>query len=183
MDSVALFEHLHLGELRTGVTTSTVVKANWKILVENYQECLHCSWVHPELVDIVPVYKTNPGTAGSALAAPSFWFNGLQGSYLSGGRVPTDGQGNLVAMDGVIVGYNNSFGDPAASKVILLQYQPGDDGYSPIVRLHDYKTSAAAGSFIGVCPLGAATCPKNFVKLSDATPAAFNTLLIVASPQ
>ena len=58
LDSVALFEHLHLGELRTGVTTSTDVQANWKILVENYQECLHCSWVHPELVDIVPVYKT-----------------------------------------------------------------------------------------------------------------------------
>jgi Rieske 2Fe-2S family protein len=58
IDSIALFEHLHLGELRTGVTTSTDVDANWKILVENYQECLHCSWVHPELVDIVPVYKT-----------------------------------------------------------------------------------------------------------------------------
>jgi Rieske 2Fe-2S family protein len=58
LDSVQLFDHLHLGELRTGVTTSTVVQANWKILVENYQECLHCSWVHPELVDIVPVYKT-----------------------------------------------------------------------------------------------------------------------------
>jgi glycine betaine catabolism A len=58
MDSVALFDHLHLGELRTAVTTSTDVRANWKILVENYQECLHCSWVHPELVDIVPVYKT-----------------------------------------------------------------------------------------------------------------------------
>jgi len=58
LDSVQLFEHLQLGELRTGATTSTDVKANWKILVENYQECLHCSWVHPELVDIVPVYKT-----------------------------------------------------------------------------------------------------------------------------
>jgi Rieske 2Fe-2S family protein len=58
MDSVQLFEHLHLGDLRTGVTTSTEVRANWKILIENYQECLHCSWVHPELVDIVPLYKT-----------------------------------------------------------------------------------------------------------------------------
>jgi Rieske 2Fe-2S family protein len=58
LDSVELFEHLHLGELRTGAITSTDVKANWKILVENYQECLHCSWVHPELVDIVPVYRT-----------------------------------------------------------------------------------------------------------------------------
>jgi Rieske 2Fe-2S family protein len=58
LDSVKLFEHLRLGELRTGVVTSTDVRANWKILVENYQECLHCSWVHPELVDIVPLYKT-----------------------------------------------------------------------------------------------------------------------------
>lgn len=58
MDSARQFEHLHLDELRTAVTTSTVVRANWKILVENYQECLHCSWVHPELVDVVPIYKT-----------------------------------------------------------------------------------------------------------------------------
>jgi Rieske 2Fe-2S family protein len=58
LDSVQLFDHLHLGDLRTAVTTSTDVRANWKILVENYQECLHCSWVHPELVNIVPVYKT-----------------------------------------------------------------------------------------------------------------------------
>jgi len=58
MDSVDVFEHLHLGDLRAAVSTSTTVAANWKILVENYQECLHCSWVHPELVDIVPTYKT-----------------------------------------------------------------------------------------------------------------------------
>jgi phenylpropionate dioxygenase-like ring-hydroxylating dioxygenase large terminal subunit len=58
LDSARQFEHLRLGELRTAMTTSTDVRANWKILVENYQECLHCSWVHPELVDIVPLYRT-----------------------------------------------------------------------------------------------------------------------------
>lgn len=58
MDSASRFEHLHLDELRTAVTTTTDVRANWKIIVENYQECLHCSWVHPELVDLVPLYKT-----------------------------------------------------------------------------------------------------------------------------
>jgi Rieske 2Fe-2S family protein len=58
IDSARQFEHLHLGELHTGVTTSSEVEANWKILVENYQECLHCSWIHPELVDVVPLYKT-----------------------------------------------------------------------------------------------------------------------------
>ena len=134
------------------------------------------------------VFKTNPGSAASVTTANTFWFNGLQAGYLSGGPVPTDASGNLVAMDGVIVDYNNSFADPTSSRVVLLQYQPGDDGYSPIVRLHDYKTSktlptTGAPPYVGLCPLGAATCPANFVKLSDATSTAFNTILIVASPQ
>jgi Rieske 2Fe-2S family protein len=58
MDSAQRFEHLQMGQLRTGWVTSTHVRANWKIIVENYQECLHCSWVHPELVEVVPLYKT-----------------------------------------------------------------------------------------------------------------------------
>ncbi len=51
------FEHFGpLGELRVGVRTSTDVEANWKILVENYNECLHCPTVHPELSAVVPTY-------------------------------------------------------------------------------------------------------------------------------
>ena len=38
------------------------VQANWKVLVENYSECLHCSVVHPELCETVPVYKTGKTT-------------------------------------------------------------------------------------------------------------------------
>ncbi|MEI8238045.1 MAG: aromatic ring-hydroxylating dioxygenase subunit alpha [Actinomycetota bacterium] len=34
------------------------VRANWKIVMENYQECLHCTRVHPELVEIVPLYRS-----------------------------------------------------------------------------------------------------------------------------
>ena len=30
------------------------VEANWKILIENYNECLHCPTVHPELVAVIP---------------------------------------------------------------------------------------------------------------------------------
>jgi glycine betaine catabolism A len=33
------------------------VAANWKIVVENYHECLHCPTVHPELVKLVPLYR------------------------------------------------------------------------------------------------------------------------------
>jgi Rieske 2Fe-2S family protein len=52
------FEALPLGELRVGARTRSVVRANWKIVMENYQECLHCAVVHPELVDLVPIYRT-----------------------------------------------------------------------------------------------------------------------------
>jgi glycine betaine catabolism A len=51
-------ERFHPGRLKVAVRTVTEVAANWKIIVENYQECLHCTRVHPELVDIVPVYRT-----------------------------------------------------------------------------------------------------------------------------
>ena len=44
-------------ELRIGARVSYDVAANWKVVVENYHECLHCPTVHPELVRIVPLYR------------------------------------------------------------------------------------------------------------------------------
>ncbi|HYF12089.1 MAG TPA: aromatic ring-hydroxylating dioxygenase subunit alpha [Actinomycetota bacterium] len=46
-----------VGELRVGARRTYDVAANWKIVVENYHECLHCPGVHPELVKIVPLYR------------------------------------------------------------------------------------------------------------------------------
>jgi glycine betaine catabolism A len=46
-----------LDELRVGHRTVVDVAANWKIHVDNYNECLHCPTVHPELVAVVPAYK------------------------------------------------------------------------------------------------------------------------------
>ena len=34
------------------------VACNWKAFWENYSECLHCPGVHPELCDLVPIYRT-----------------------------------------------------------------------------------------------------------------------------
>lgn len=52
------FERWNLGGLRAAHTTTYEVAANWKILVENYEECLHCPGVHPELVALIPAYRT-----------------------------------------------------------------------------------------------------------------------------
>jgi Rieske 2Fe-2S family protein len=46
-----------LADLRIGHITVNEVEANWKIVQENYNECLHCPTIHPELVAVVPAYK------------------------------------------------------------------------------------------------------------------------------
>ena len=32
------------------------VAANWKLIVENFMECYHCSSIHPELVGVLPEF-------------------------------------------------------------------------------------------------------------------------------
>ncbi|MFQ5933885.1 MAG: aromatic ring-hydroxylating dioxygenase subunit alpha [Dehalococcoidia bacterium] len=51
------FQRYHIGELKLGKQITYDLKANWKIIVENYSECLHCPQIHPELCDIVPIYQ------------------------------------------------------------------------------------------------------------------------------
>ena len=50
-----------LDDLRTGRRLSYDVAANWKVIVENYNECYHCGPVHPELCEVVPAFKRSGG--------------------------------------------------------------------------------------------------------------------------
>jgi glycine betaine catabolism A len=50
-----------LSELRTARRITYEVGANWKCIVENYNECYHCGPVHPELCEVVPVFKERGG--------------------------------------------------------------------------------------------------------------------------
>jgi phenylpropionate dioxygenase-like ring-hydroxylating dioxygenase large terminal subunit len=42
------------GSLAVAATHEYEVAANWKIVVENYHECYHCTSIHPELCRITP---------------------------------------------------------------------------------------------------------------------------------
>ena len=53
--------------LVTGHRSESLVAGNWKILWENYNECLHCATIHPELSDLVPIYKTGVMAQNEAL--------------------------------------------------------------------------------------------------------------------
>jgi phenylpropionate dioxygenase-like ring-hydroxylating dioxygenase large terminal subunit len=45
-----------LDSLVIGRTLTYEVRANYKVVLENYNECYHCSGVHPELVRLVPAF-------------------------------------------------------------------------------------------------------------------------------
>jgi glycine betaine catabolism A len=53
----AKFERFPLARLRRVARHTYEVEANWKILVENYQECYHCAPVHPDLNRITPYFS------------------------------------------------------------------------------------------------------------------------------
>jgi Rieske 2Fe-2S family protein len=50
-----------LAELRIARRITYRVMANWKVIVENYNECYHCGPVHPELCRVVPAFKDKGG--------------------------------------------------------------------------------------------------------------------------
>ena len=43
-----------LGALKVGHSVKYEVQANWKLVFQNYSECLHCPMIHPELSTMMP---------------------------------------------------------------------------------------------------------------------------------
>jgi glycine betaine catabolism A len=60
----AMPERVSRYPLETLVTARRIeydVRANWKVVAENYNECYHCAGVHPELCEVVPAFKERGG--------------------------------------------------------------------------------------------------------------------------
>jgi phenylpropionate dioxygenase-like ring-hydroxylating dioxygenase large terminal subunit len=52
-----------LASLRRGAQLIYDVRANWKVILENYNECYHCGPVHPELCALVPAFRERGGAS------------------------------------------------------------------------------------------------------------------------
>ncbi len=50
------FRNYGFADLRIGKRIVMDVKANWKLLFENFSECFHCPPVHPELCEIATLF-------------------------------------------------------------------------------------------------------------------------------
>jgi Rieske 2Fe-2S family protein len=84
-DLRAKFQDWKMGDLRAAARETYDVAANWKLIVQNYNECLHCPTLHP------------------ALNRLSHYLSGenepLQGSYM-GGRMDLNAGIQTMSMDG-----------------------------------------------------------------------------------
>lgn len=56
-DDETVLDDWPMQSLVTGHRLVKDLACNWKLFWENYNECLHCPGVHPELCDMVPHYK------------------------------------------------------------------------------------------------------------------------------
>ena len=59
-----------LAGLRSGARLRYDVAANWKVILENYNECYHCGPVHPELCELVPAFRRGGGDLDWAAGIP-----------------------------------------------------------------------------------------------------------------
>jgi Rieske 2Fe-2S family protein len=84
---------------------------NWKVIAENYQECYHCSTIHPELSRI------SPPTSGENLDLPGQWMGGSMDLIPDAETMSLSGRSGGVAIAGLsthelrtvmyLVGYPN----------------------------------------------------------------------------
>ncbi len=59
--SYAPFERYEVGKLKVGKTIVYELKANWKLLLENFMECYHCAPMHPEFCHLLPAFRAGIG--------------------------------------------------------------------------------------------------------------------------
>jgi Rieske 2Fe-2S family protein len=56
LGSTDAIDRYNVDRLTVGRSISYDVKANWKLIIENFMECYHCSTIHPELVSVLPEF-------------------------------------------------------------------------------------------------------------------------------
>jgi glycine betaine catabolism A len=101
----------HPEQLRIVARHSYELACNWKVIAENYQECYHCSTIHPELSRI------SPPTSGDNREFAGMWMGGSMDLIPEADTMSLDGRSGGVAIAGLsdverrtvmyLVGYPN----------------------------------------------------------------------------
>ena len=100
---------------------------NWKVIAENYQECYHCSTIHPELSRI------SPPTSGENLELKGSWMGGWMSIVEGAETMSLTGKSGGVAIQGLSeqelrsVMYLVGLSEPVGQLASRLRDDPSDD--------------------------------------------------------
>src|SRR5579883_2019461 len=87
-------ERYAVADLKVAHTITYEVRANWKLIMENTLECYHCGPMHPELCNLLPMYRTgrvdNDGGATQAESVEAFTITGKASRPPLPGLLPED---------------------------------------------------------------------------------------------
>jgi glycine betaine catabolism A len=78
-----LINRYGIGGLDVGHRVVYDVAANWKLIVENFMECYHCSSIHPELVGVLPEF-TKGVAAQANIGLGAVFGSGIAGFTVDG---------------------------------------------------------------------------------------------------
>ena len=93
LGDIESIDHYSVETLEVGKRIVYDVKANWKLIVENFMECYHCATIHPELTEVLPEFA-------DGLAAQFFVGHGAEfGEEIKGFTV--DGSDGVDKIPGV----------------------------------------------------------------------------------
>jgi Rieske 2Fe-2S family protein len=81
--------------LAVGYRQEYEVEANWKVIVENYNECYHCTSIHPALCEVTPV------GSGADLTPTGLWCGGTMDLKPHAATMSMDGLTPLQPLPGV----------------------------------------------------------------------------------
>ncbi|WP_455357283.1 aromatic ring-hydroxylating oxygenase subunit alpha [Streptomyces sp. SYSU K217416] len=56
LGDVESIDRYEIAGLEVGRRIVYDVKANWKLIIENFMECYHCATIHPELTEVLPEF-------------------------------------------------------------------------------------------------------------------------------
>lgn len=94
-DLDALVAGHDLEALRVAATHSYELRANWKLVVENYHECYHCPRIHPQLCRVSP-----PGSGKNDVGAGA-WIGGPMELSAHAETMSLDGKSGAAPLPGL----------------------------------------------------------------------------------
>jgi Rieske 2Fe-2S family protein len=73
-----------LERLVTGRRITYDVAANWKLIIENFMECYHCTSIHPELTEVIPEFRGGLASQAHGPGYGSSWGEAIDGFTVDG---------------------------------------------------------------------------------------------------